>query len=62
MFQDGIKTREAEETVKVMDIAEILAASAVWHPANSGKVKRISGFEPASPVELPKHRKLKIGD
>lgn len=25
MFQDGIKTREAEEKVKVMDIAEILA-------------------------------------
>jgi Fe-S oxidoreductase len=29
MFQDGIKTRTAEETVKVMDIAEILAESVV---------------------------------
>lgn len=30
MFQDGIKTKEAEETLKVMDIAEILAESAVY--------------------------------
>jgi Fe-S oxidoreductase/nitrate reductase gamma subunit len=30
MFQDGIKTKEAEETMKVMDIAEILAESAVY--------------------------------
>jgi Fe-S oxidoreductase len=26
MFDDGIKTKEAEETFKVMDIAELLAA------------------------------------
>jgi len=32
MFQDGIKTREAEEKLKVMDIAEILAESAIYHP------------------------------
>ncbi|MDD5702202.1 MAG: (Fe-S)-binding protein, partial [Dehalococcoidales bacterium] len=32
MFQDGIKTREAEESLKVMDIAEILAESAVYQP------------------------------
>jgi Fe-S oxidoreductase/nitrate reductase gamma subunit len=32
MFQDGIKTRAVEETLKVMDIAEILAESAVFHP------------------------------
>ena len=32
MFQDGIKTKEAEESLKVMDIAEILAESAVYQP------------------------------
>jgi Fe-S oxidoreductase/nitrate reductase gamma subunit len=32
MFQDGIKTRSAEETLKVMDIAEILADSAIYNP------------------------------
>jgi Fe-S oxidoreductase len=30
MFQDGIKTKAAEETLKVMDISEILAESAVY--------------------------------
>jgi Fe-S oxidoreductase/nitrate reductase gamma subunit len=32
MFQDGIKTKAAEETLKVMDISEILAESAAYHP------------------------------
>ncbi len=32
MFQDGIKTKAVEETLKVMDISEILAESAVYHP------------------------------
>jgi Fe-S oxidoreductase/nitrate reductase gamma subunit len=31
MFQDGIKTRDIEETLQVRDIAEILAESAVYH-------------------------------
>ncbi len=35
MFQDGIKTKGAEETLQVMDIAEILAASAIYHPTLS---------------------------
>jgi len=30
MFQDGIKTKAAEEKLKVMDIAEILATSAIY--------------------------------
>jgi Fe-S oxidoreductase len=30
MFQDGIKTKGSEETLKVMDISEILASSAVY--------------------------------
>jgi Fe-S oxidoreductase/nitrate reductase gamma subunit len=30
MFQDGIKTKTAEDTLKVMDISEILAESAVY--------------------------------
>jgi Fe-S oxidoreductase/nitrate reductase gamma subunit len=30
MFQDGIKTKEVEEKLKVMDIAEILAESAIY--------------------------------
>jgi Fe-S oxidoreductase len=25
MFEDGVKSKEAEETVKIMDIAELLA-------------------------------------
>ena len=37
MFQDGIKTKAAEETLKVMDIAEILAESAVYHPEEINK-------------------------
>jgi Fe-S oxidoreductase/nitrate reductase gamma subunit len=36
MFQDGIKTREAEETVKVMDIAEILAESVIVQTEKTG--------------------------
>ncbi len=32
MFQDGIKTKEAEEALNVMDISEILADSAVYNP------------------------------
>ena len=32
MFQDGIKTKSADENLKVMDISEILAESAVYHP------------------------------
>jgi Fe-S oxidoreductase len=32
MFQDGIKTRTVEDSLKVMDISEILAESAVYHP------------------------------
>ena len=35
MFQDGIKTRAVEERLKVMDIAEILADSAIYHPVDS---------------------------
>ncbi len=35
MFQDGIKTRTAEETLKVMDISEILAESAVYHSVSN---------------------------
>jgi Fe-S oxidoreductase/nitrate reductase gamma subunit len=37
MFQDGIKTREVEETISVMDIAEILAMAAL--PKNDQPVK-----------------------
>jgi len=32
MFQDGSKTREVDETLKIKDIAEILAESAVSNP------------------------------
>ncbi|MBN1190855.1 MAG: 4Fe-4S dicluster domain-containing protein [Dehalococcoidales bacterium] len=32
MFQDGTKTRAVEETLKIMDIAEILDESAVYNP------------------------------
>ena len=39
MFQDGIKTRNVEETLKVMDIAEILAESAVYPALGEGKEK-----------------------
>ena len=34
MFQDGIKTKGVEETLKVMDIAEILASSSIYQPYN----------------------------
>ncbi len=37
MFQDGLKTREAEETVRVMDIAEILAGAVL--PQNNQPLK-----------------------
>jgi Fe-S oxidoreductase/nitrate reductase gamma subunit len=37
MFQDGIKTRAAEETVRVMDIAEILAGAVL--PQNDQPLK-----------------------
>ncbi len=36
MFQDGIKTAAAEESLKVMDIAEILADSAIYRPSGAG--------------------------
>jgi len=32
MFEDGIKSKEAEESLKVMDIAELVAESALYHP------------------------------
>jgi Fe-S oxidoreductase/nitrate reductase gamma subunit len=32
MFQDGTKTRAVDETLKILDIAEILAQSAVYNP------------------------------
>ncbi len=32
MFEDGIKAKAVEETLKVMDIAELVAESAVYHP------------------------------
>ncbi len=32
MFEDGIKSKEAEESLKVMDIAELVAESAVYRP------------------------------
>ncbi|GAI08039.1 unnamed protein product, partial [marine sediment metagenome] len=32
MFEDGIKAKAAEESLKVMDIAELVAESAVYHP------------------------------
>jgi Fe-S oxidoreductase len=32
MFDDGIKAKAAEEWLKVMDIAELVAQSAVYHP------------------------------
>jgi Fe-S oxidoreductase/nitrate reductase gamma subunit len=35
MFQDGIKTKAVEEALNVMDIAEILAASAVFSAADA---------------------------
>jgi len=37
MFQDGIKTKTAEESIKVMDIAEILVESVVDHPVEGKK-------------------------
>ncbi len=45
MFQDGIKTIGSEETLKVMDISEILAASAVYQASeisNEAMCDRIS--------------------
>jgi Fe-S oxidoreductase/nitrate reductase gamma subunit len=33
MFQDGIKTKEVEQKLRVMDVAELLAESAVYHPS-----------------------------
>ena len=35
MFDDGIKIKTVEKTLKVMDIAEILTDSAVYHPAKA---------------------------
>lgn len=32
MFDDGIKAKAAEESLRVMDIAELVAQSAVYHP------------------------------
>jgi len=32
MFEDGIKSKAAEDSLKVMDIAELVAASAVYRP------------------------------
>jgi Fe-S oxidoreductase len=32
MFEDGIKAKEAEEQLKVMDIAELVAESELYHP------------------------------
>ena len=32
MFEDGIKSKEAEQSLKVMDIAELVAESAVYRP------------------------------
>jgi len=32
MFDDAIKTKEVEESLKVMDIAELVAGSAVYRP------------------------------
>ena len=32
MFEDGIKAKEAEEQLRVMDIAELVAESEVYHP------------------------------
>ncbi len=39
MFQDGIKTKAAEETLKVMDIAEILADSAIY-PVTGNQISK----------------------
>jgi Fe-S oxidoreductase len=32
MFEDGIKAKGVEESLRTMDIAELLAESAVYHP------------------------------
>ena len=32
MFDDGIKAKEAEESLRVMDIAELVAESALYRP------------------------------
>ena len=32
MFEDGIKAKAAEESLKTMDIAELVAESAVYRP------------------------------
>ncbi len=39
MFQDGVKTKAVEETLKIMDVAELLAESAVYHPQTSEESK-----------------------
>jgi Fe-S oxidoreductase/nitrate reductase gamma subunit len=44
MFQDGIKTKAAEDTVKVMDIAEILAESAVYPVSGERKESPTPGI------------------
>jgi Fe-S oxidoreductase len=35
MFEDGIKTKGVEESLKVMDIAELVAESALYRPFSS---------------------------
>ncbi len=37
MFEDGIKAKAAEESLKVMDIAELVAQSAVYRPYSAPK-------------------------
>ncbi len=32
MFEDGIKAKDAEESLKVMDVVELVAESAIYHP------------------------------
>jgi len=32
MFEDGIKAKAAEESLKVMDVVELVAESAIYHP------------------------------
>ena len=41
MFQDGIKTKTIEETLKVMDIAEILADSAIYRSTDSSRDREV---------------------
>jgi len=35
MFDDAIKAKEAEEWLKVTDIAELVAESAIYHPSST---------------------------